>query len=189
MDILLEGDVTSLLPGMTAQCKIIHQEFDEVTFVPLEAVFQEEEGPVVYRPGGKSQSVILGPVGEDDVVIESGVDPGETLLLIRPGDKGYVVGYCTDNPHGNRNTEFWVAGFSLEGSYSIHRHKAVCMFVAVGIIAPKRRLRPTRQRTGPFDANILNQSFRMLFEVPLKLRHRDLTFSSTSRHSTAYAGK
>ncbi|MEN8006872.1 MAG: HlyD family efflux transporter periplasmic adaptor subunit [Candidatus Krumholzibacteriota bacterium] len=87
VDILLEGDVTSLLPGMTAQCRIIHQEFDDVTHVPLEAVFQEEDGPVVYRQGGKSQSVQLGPVGEDDVIIETGVDAGDVLLLVRPGDE------------------------------------------------------------------------------------------------------
>ena len=72
---------------MTAQCRIIHQELEAVTHVPLEAVFQEEDGPVVYRQGGRSQAVKLGPVGEDDVVIEDGVAPGDLLLLVRPGDK------------------------------------------------------------------------------------------------------
>jgi multidrug efflux pump subunit AcrA (membrane-fusion protein) len=87
VDILLEGDVEGLLPGMTAQCQIIHQEFEDVVFVPLEAIFQENDGPVVFGSGGKSRSVELGPVGEDNVVIESGVEDGDILLLVKPGDK------------------------------------------------------------------------------------------------------
>jgi len=42
---------------------------------------------------------------------------GATRLL---GDKGYVVGYCTNNAHGNKNTEFHVAGFSPDGSESFN---------------------------------------------------------------------
>ena len=87
VEILLDGDVTGLLPGMTAQCRIIHQELDAVTHVPLEAVFQEEDGPVVYGDGGQPHAVKLGPMGEDNVVIEDGVAPGDMLLLVRPDDK------------------------------------------------------------------------------------------------------
>jgi len=75
------------LPGMTAQCRILHEQFDDVIHVPLEAVFQEEDGPVVYLLGGRPKSVLLGKVGEDRVVIEEGVNSGEELLLVRPGDK------------------------------------------------------------------------------------------------------
>lgn len=84
VDIQLSGDLEGLLPGMTAQCRITNQAFDDVKHVPLEAVFQEDDGPVVYRPGGKARSVKLGPVGADRVVIEDGVDIGEVLLLTRP---------------------------------------------------------------------------------------------------------
>jgi len=87
VDILIEGDVSGLLPGMTAQCKILHEEFSDVIHVPLEAVFQEKDGPVVYRQGGRVQSVKLGQEGEDRVIIEEGVSSGDELLLIRPGDK------------------------------------------------------------------------------------------------------
>ncbi len=87
VEILLDGDVEGLLPSMTAQCRIIHQEFEDVVFVPLEAVFQEEDGPVVYRQGGGAQPVKLGPLGEDDVVIEDGVASGDLLLLVRPDDE------------------------------------------------------------------------------------------------------
>lgn len=32
-----------------------------------------------------------------------------------PGDKGYAAGYSHDNAHGNKGSEYWVAGFDLEG--------------------------------------------------------------------------
>ena len=86
VELLLDGDVEGALPGMTAQCRIIHEEFLDVLHVPLEAVFQEEDGPVVYTTDGQAHSVELGAVGEDRVVIVSGVDEGEELLLVRPGD-------------------------------------------------------------------------------------------------------
>jgi RND family efflux transporter MFP subunit len=86
VEIRLEGDVTGLLPGMTAQCRIIHEEFAAVTHVPLEAVFQEADGPVVYRVDGDARPVTLGAVGEDRVVIAAGVEAGDELLLARPGD-------------------------------------------------------------------------------------------------------
>jgi len=86
VDLLLTGDVQGALPGMTAQCRIIHEKFSEVLHVPLEAVFQEEDGPVVYRADGQVQPVELGAVGEDRVIIVSGVDEGDDLLLVRPED-------------------------------------------------------------------------------------------------------
>lgn len=86
VEILLEGEVGGLLPGMTAQCRILHEEFDAATHVPLEAVFQEEDGPVVYPTGGGARPVTLGAVGENRVIIEQGVTPGDELLLVRPGD-------------------------------------------------------------------------------------------------------
>ena len=86
VDILLEGDVSGILPGMTAQCVITHQAFPDVRHVPLEAVFQESDGPVVYDNGGQARPVELGDEGEDRVIIRQGVEAGEELLLVRPGD-------------------------------------------------------------------------------------------------------
>jgi RND family efflux transporter MFP subunit len=86
VDIQIDGDVDGLLPGMTAQCTILHEEFDDVIHVPLEAVFQEQEGPVVYLEDGQARSVTLGNVGEDRVVIDEGLETGDVVLLARPGD-------------------------------------------------------------------------------------------------------
>ena len=33
-----------------------------------------------------------------------------------PDDMGYVIGYCKDNSHGNKNSEYWVARVGLDGS-------------------------------------------------------------------------
>ena len=33
-----------------------------------------------------------------------------------PDEMGYAIGYCKDNSHGNKNSEYWVARISLDGS-------------------------------------------------------------------------
>lgn len=85
VDVLLTGDVADLLPGMTAQCRIIHQEFDDVVHVPLEAVFRQGESTVVYPAGGgDAREVELGEAGDDRVIVTGGVEAGERLLLTAP---------------------------------------------------------------------------------------------------------
>jgi RND family efflux transporter MFP subunit len=86
VDVRLAGDMTGLLPGMTAQCRIIHQQLDDAVHVPLEAVFRRDDRTVVYPAAGGERTVELGPAGEDDVVIESGVRAGEVLRLVAPDD-------------------------------------------------------------------------------------------------------
>jgi len=84
VDVLIAGDVDDLLPGMTAQCRIIHQEFTDVVHAPLEAVFRRDESTVVYPVGGGTREVELGEAGEDRVIITDGVEAGERLLLTAP---------------------------------------------------------------------------------------------------------
>ena len=86
VDVRLAGDVAGLLPGMTAQCEIVHQELADVVHVPLEAVFRRGERTVVYPASGGEREVELGPAGEDHVVVESGVTAGETLRLVAPDE-------------------------------------------------------------------------------------------------------
>ncbi len=89
VDILLKGEVAGLLPGMTAQCRIIHEEFDDVVHVPLEAVFRQGGKTVIYpAAGGGAREVQLGAAGEDHVIVESGIEAGETLLLVAPDAVG-----------------------------------------------------------------------------------------------------
>lgn len=84
VDVRLSGNVAGLLPGMTTQCRIVHQEFDDVVHVPLEAVHRRGDATVVYLAGGGEREVDLGAAGEDRVIVESGVQAGERLLLAAP---------------------------------------------------------------------------------------------------------
>ncbi|MEZ4387148.1 MAG: efflux RND transporter periplasmic adaptor subunit [Candidatus Krumholzibacteriia bacterium] len=84
VDVRVVGDVTGLLPGMTAQCRIVHQAFADVVTIPLDAVFRRDEATVVYPLGGGAREVTLGAAGEDRVVVDSGVAAGERLLLAAP---------------------------------------------------------------------------------------------------------
>ncbi len=86
VDVRLAGDVDDLLPGMTAQCRIVHEVFDDVVHAPLEAVFRRGDVTVVYPAGGGMREVTLGAAGEDRVIIEVGVEAGERLLLAAPED-------------------------------------------------------------------------------------------------------
>jgi len=87
VDVELSGDVSELLPGMTAQCRIIHQRLSDVVRVSQEAIFRQGEQTVVYPGGGGGpREVTLGPAGEDDVVVTEGVDADEELRLVAPGD-------------------------------------------------------------------------------------------------------
>ncbi|MBD3222309.1 HlyD family efflux transporter periplasmic adaptor subunit [bacterium] len=87
VDVRLDEAPDGLLPGMTAQCEIIHEEHDGVVHVPLEAIFRRGERTVVYpADGGGGREVELGAAGEDRVIVAAGVEPGERLLLVMPGD-------------------------------------------------------------------------------------------------------
>jgi HlyD family secretion protein len=75
-----------LRPGMTARVEIEVEEREQAVFVPLEAVFEREGRHVVYpaqrRP--RPREVVLGPSNEDFVVVETGLAPGERVLLRDP---------------------------------------------------------------------------------------------------------
>ncbi len=89
VDVLLAGDVAGLLPGMTAQCRIIHEKYDDVVHVPLEAVFRRDGRTVVYpASGGGPREVVLGAAGDDDVIVTAGLQAGEDVLLVPPADDG-----------------------------------------------------------------------------------------------------
>jgi multidrug efflux pump subunit AcrA (membrane-fusion protein) len=88
VDVLLHGEAAGLLPGMTAQCRIVHAQYEDVVHVPLEAVFRRS-GPA---DGGGAREVELGAAGDDDVIVEKGVQAGERLLLVAPDSAGEEAG-------------------------------------------------------------------------------------------------
>lgn len=87
VDVRLSGDVAGLLPGMTTQCRIVHQTFDDVVHVPLEAVHRRGDTTVVHVVGDGERTVVLGAAGEDRVVVAEGVEAGDRLLLAVPDEQ------------------------------------------------------------------------------------------------------
>jgi len=76
-----------LRPGMTARVEIEVEERAHALSVPIDAVFARNGGHVCYvveRGRLHPRDVALGPSSADDVVIESGLAPGERVALRDP---------------------------------------------------------------------------------------------------------
>lgn len=82
---------STLLPAMTTSNEILIDEIDDVTYIPLETVHSEEidEEKILYvykNDGSKiiRQEVKLGPMNENDAIVEAGISEGDELLLSVP---------------------------------------------------------------------------------------------------------
>lgn len=84
---VLASDVR-LKPGLTATVDIIVNDYDDVPYIPLEAVFlDEQDQTVVYaKKGGgvETRSVVIGESNDRVAVIKAGLEEGEEVLLGRP---------------------------------------------------------------------------------------------------------
>lgn len=82
---------TTLRPGMTTGNAIETGRYDDVLFIPIEALGSEGGIPFVYhRTGGSvhKQEVVTGPMNENHVIIERGIHEGDQVLLSPPADDG-----------------------------------------------------------------------------------------------------
>ncbi len=83
-----EVDVDRLRPGMSARVEITIAAYPDVSFIPLDAVFnkQDDKGTVflLARGGLAKQEVILGPKNDDYVIIQSKLPEGAKLVLYDP---------------------------------------------------------------------------------------------------------
>ena len=80
---------TTLRPGMTTGNAIETGQYEDVLFVPIEALGSEEGVPFVYLVTGtgvRKQEVVAGPMSEDHVIIETGLDEDDRVLLVPPAD-------------------------------------------------------------------------------------------------------
>lgn len=79
---------TVLRPAMTTVNRIITKQFQNVVYIPLEAVFTRDDSlKVVYVKNGLSvdcKKVLLGEANDDFVIVEKGVSKGEKVLLAEP---------------------------------------------------------------------------------------------------------
>jgi len=75
----------SLKPSMTTTNKIIMDTFDNVVYVPLEAVHAGPDSiPFVYTKSRKRQVVVPGRSNDKNIIVEKGLDPGTTVYLEVP---------------------------------------------------------------------------------------------------------
>ena len=76
-----------LRPGLSANAEILIDELNSVTYVPVEAVFNEDGKTVAYvKRGRKARRVIVecGSSNDRFVVIRSGLQPGDKVCLGQP---------------------------------------------------------------------------------------------------------
>ena len=73
-----------LRPSMTSSNQIITKTYDDVLFIPLEAVHTADSLTFVYKKNKTRQLVLLGEANEDQVIILEGLSAGEKLFLSVP---------------------------------------------------------------------------------------------------------
>lgn len=84
----IEGSHPWLRPGMTASAEIVTRRLEDVTQVPLQAVFLEDGQTVCYvrtLTGAEKRPVRTGAFSAAVVEILEGLQPGEEVLLELPG--------------------------------------------------------------------------------------------------------
>jgi membrane fusion protein (multidrug efflux system) len=73
----------ALRPGMVGRARILRRKYDQAVVIPSQAVLRLQEGTkVMLARAGKAveAAVRLGPAAGDNVIIESGVAAGDTLI-------------------------------------------------------------------------------------------------------------
>jgi len=87
-----------LRPGMTTRVEIETEERPKALSIPLDAVFERDDRPIVYVASGRQvepREVILGSSNQDFVVVERGLRRGERVCLREPGAPGSDFGAVT----------------------------------------------------------------------------------------------
>ncbi len=87
VQIAIEGQSKTLLPGLTVSCKIIVSEIPDVLFIPLEALFNEQGIDYVYVKSGsgfKRRDIKTGAINADYAVVEEGLAENDLIALSNP---------------------------------------------------------------------------------------------------------
>ena len=71
-------------PAMTTSNQIITNVFDDVLFLPLEAIHNEDSLSFVYTKNNRKQIIIPGETNENYMIIEQGLNEGDVVLLSVP---------------------------------------------------------------------------------------------------------
>ena len=85
IEIALDNADEKLLPGMVVNGRIESEVFEGILYIPKSAVLQEYSGEFVYLVRGdytvEHRRVVLGRTIEDQVIIKSGLEPGDQLVI------------------------------------------------------------------------------------------------------------
>ncbi len=87
-EVVIELDESDaiLRPSMTTSNSVITQTYDDVMYVPLEAVRANDSLSYVFTKSKERQVVVLGESNENFIIIEEGLSKGDKLYLSTPED-------------------------------------------------------------------------------------------------------
>ncbi len=86
-EIVLDSESRELRTGMSCRAEIIVERFDDAVYVPVQAVLTINGRPQVFVQNGgtaEPRPVKTGPDNNRMIVVESGISPGEKVLLTPP---------------------------------------------------------------------------------------------------------
>jgi RND family efflux transporter MFP subunit len=87
LEIDVEDADPRLRPGLSAKVTILVEKMDDVVYAPVEAIFHENGKTIAYvRRGNRAEPVEVecGNSNDEHVVIRSGLEPGDQVLLAQP---------------------------------------------------------------------------------------------------------
>ena len=87
LGLVLSDPDSRIKPGMTATARIAADRLADSTLVPVEAIFQKDGRPVVYRLDGSKfdeQPIDIARRGREQAAVSNGVKAGDKLAVRRP---------------------------------------------------------------------------------------------------------
>jgi len=87
VQIRIDGQSKTLLPGLTISCKILVSEIPDVLFIPLESLFNEQGIDYVYIKSGsgfKRRNIKTGEVNTDYAIVTEGLEENDLIALSNP---------------------------------------------------------------------------------------------------------
>jgi hypothetical protein len=96
VQVLLSESDTTLRPAMTTVTQIRTNSYDNVKYLPLEAVHSNDSMSFVYNVTSKVRQIVdLGEANENFIIVNEGVDAGNEVFLTVPveGEKWEIKGW------------------------------------------------------------------------------------------------
>jgi multidrug efflux pump subunit AcrA (membrane-fusion protein) len=87
VQIRIEGQSRTILPGLTVSCKIIVSEIPDVVYIPLESLFKDQGLDYVYLKSGsgfKRRDIKTGAINTDYAIVTEGLSENDMIALSNP---------------------------------------------------------------------------------------------------------